>query len=151
MVVLFLMSFFRLNPGLEMSSEHIRIRKDLFLSACFCWDSRLSLREMDQKFKIAGTIGYGNSYSELLFRHFKVFRIHAILHDASEAVRAHSGKGPGYCYMFGRGTISCLFSHVTALVFCLFVKLFLLSIFNSANFWSSMSCIALDIEFAYKN
>ena len=35
------------------------------------WDSRPSLREMDQKFEIGGTVGYGDSYSEFLFRQFK--------------------------------------------------------------------------------
>ena len=60
---------------------------------------------MDQKSKFGGTIGYGNSYLEFLFRHFKKFKLHAILHDAAGAVRAHSGKGPGYCYMIGRGPI----------------------------------------------
>ena len=80
-----------------MSFEHNSVRKSLLLSACFYWDSRLSLSEMDQKFKFGGTIGYGNSYLEFLFRHFKVFRLHAILHDAAAEVRAQSGKGPGYC------------------------------------------------------
>ena len=50
MDVLFLISIFRLYPGLKMSFEHNSDRKNLFLSACFCWDSRLSLHEMDQKF-----------------------------------------------------------------------------------------------------
>ena len=93
--VLFLMSIFRLYPGLKLSFEHNSVRKDLFLSACFCWDSRLSLREMDQNFRFGGTIGYGNSYLDLLFRLFKIFRLHAILHDAAGAVRAHSDKAPG--------------------------------------------------------
>ena len=43
------MSIFRLYPGLKLSFEHNGVRKHLFLSACFCLDSRLSLREMDQK------------------------------------------------------------------------------------------------------
>ena len=60
MDVLFPMSIFRLYPGLKLSFEHNGVRKNLFLSECFCWDSRLSLREMDQKFKFDGTIGYGN-------------------------------------------------------------------------------------------
>ena len=113
MDVFFLMSNFRLYPGLKVSFQHNSVRKNLFLSARFCWDSRLSLGEKDQKYKFAGTIGYGNSYLELLFRHFKIFRLHAILHDAAGAVRAHSGKGPGYCYMIGRGPNSCLLGHVT--------------------------------------
>ena len=49
---LFLMNIFPLHPGLKMSFEHHGVRKNLFLSACFCWDSRLSLREMEQKLNL---------------------------------------------------------------------------------------------------
>ena len=79
-------------PGLKLSLEQNSVRKSLFLSACFCWNSRLSLREMDQKFKIGGTIGYGDSYLEFLFRHFKVFRLHVKLHNAAGALRAQLVK-----------------------------------------------------------
>ena len=106
---------------------------------------------MHQKIKFSGTIGFWDSYSEFLIRHFKVFRLHAILHDAAGAVRSHSGKGPGYCYMLGWGPKSCFLGHVTGLLFRLYVKLFLPSIFNSADFWTSTSCIVLDIELAEKN
>ena len=147
----FIMSIFRLYPGLKTSFENNCVRKNLFLSACFCWDSRLSLREMDQKFKFGGLIIYGNSCLDCLFRYSKVFRLHAKLHDAAGAARSHSGKGPGYCYMIGRGPYSCLLGHVTGLLFCLYVKIFLSSIFNSVDFWSSMSGIVLDIELIEKN
>ena len=83
----------------------------------------LSLSEMDQKFKFGGLVGYGNFYLDSILCYSNVFRVHAILHDAAEAVRAHSGKGPGYCYMIGRGPISCLLGHATGLLFCLYVKL----------------------------
>ena len=89
---------------------------------------------MDKKFEIGGTIDYGISYLEFWFRHFKVFRLNAILHDAAGAVRPHSGKGPGYFYMIGRGPNSCLLGHVTGLPFCFHVKLFLPSIFDSVEF-----------------
>ena len=134
MDVLFLMNVFRLYPGLTMSFEHNSVRNSLFLSACFCWDSRVSLRETDQKFKFVGTIGYGDSYLDSVFRYSKVFRLHAILHDAAGAVRVHSGKGPGYCYMIERGPNSCLLGHVTGLIFCLYVRVFLPSIFSSVDF-----------------
>ena len=62
------MSIFRLYPGLKMSFEHNSVRKNLFLSACFCWYSRLSLREMDKKIEFGGLIGYGNSYLDSVFR-----------------------------------------------------------------------------------
>ena len=116
-----------------MSFEKNSVRKNLILSACFCWDSRLSLREMDQKFKFGGTNVYGNSYLEFLFRQFKTFRLHAILHDAAGAVRAQSIKGPGYCYMIGRGPNSCLLGHVTRSLFCFYVKTLLPSNFTSTD------------------
>ena len=151
MDVLILISVFRVYPGLKMSFEHNSVRENLFLSACFCWDSRLSLQEMDQKFRFGGLIGYGNSYLDSVFRYSKVFRLHAILHDAAGAVRSHSGKGPGYCYMKGRGPKSCLLGHVTGLLFCLYVKLFLPSIFIYVDFWSSVSLIVPDRELTEKN
>ena len=127
------MYIFRLYPGYKKSFEDNSVRKNLFLSACFCWDSRLSVRDMDQKFKFGGTIGYRDSYLEFLVRHFKVFRLHAILHDAAGAVQARSGKGPGYCYMIGRRPNSCLLGHVTGLLICLYVKISLPSTFNSVD------------------
>ena len=68
-----------------------------------------------------------------IFLSLKVFRLHAILHDAAGAVRAHSGKGPGYCNLIGRGPNSCLLGHVSGLLFCLYV-LFPPSIFKSVDF-----------------
>ena len=106
---------------------------------------------MDRKLKFGGFIGYGNSCLDSVFRYSEVFRLHAIVHDAAGAVRAHSGNGPGYCYMIGRGPNSCLLGHVTWLLFCLYVKIFLPSIFNSVDSWSSLSLIVLDIELTEKN
>ena len=88
---------------------------------------------------------------ESVFHYSKVFRLHSILHDAAGAVRAHSGKGPGYCYMIGRGPNSCLLGHVTRLLFCLYIKIFPPSIFNLIDFRISMSLIVLDIELTEKN
>ena len=151
MDVLFLISVFRLYPGLKMTFEHTSVRRNLFLGACLCWDSRLSSREMDQKYKFGGLIGYGNSCLDSVFRYSKVFRLHAILHDPAGALRSHSGKGLGYCNMIGQGPNPCLLGDVTGLFFCIYVKLFLPSIFNSVDFWSSMSLIVLDIELTENN
>ena len=84
-----------------MSFEHNSVRKNLFRSPCSPWDSILSLCEMDQKIKFSEPIGYGNSYLDSVVRYSKVFRLHAILHDAGGAVRTHSNKGYRYCYMIG--------------------------------------------------
>ena len=135
------MGVLRLYPGLKLSLEHNSVRKNPIISACFCCDSRLFLREMDQNFKLGGIIGYEISYLEFSFRHFEVIILHTILVDAAEAVRAHSGKRPGYCYLIGGGPKSIFLGHVTGLLFCLHVKLFLPSLFNSVDFWSSVCCI----------
>ena len=66
-----------------MSFEHNSVRKNLFLSACFCWDSRLSFCEMDQKIKFGELIGYGSSCLDSVFRYSKIFRLHEILQDAA--------------------------------------------------------------------
>ena len=60
MDVLFLMSISRLYPWITKSFEHNIARKNFFLSACFCWDSRLSLRQMHQKLKFGETVSYGD-------------------------------------------------------------------------------------------
>ena len=101
---------------------------------------------MDQQFEFGGLIGCENSCLDSVFRYSKVFRLHAMLHDAAGAVRTHIGKGPGYCYMVEQGAKSCLLGHVTGLLFCFYVKLFLPSIFNSVIFLSSMYLIVLHPE-----
>ena len=148
MDVVLLMGIFRLHPGLKLAFENNSARKTLYLIACFCWNARLCLREIDWKFNFGGTIGYGDSYLEFSFCHSKVIELHAILHDATGAMRSRSGKSPGYCYMIGRGLISSSLGCVTGLLICLYVKLFLLSTFNSVHFTSSMSCFVLEIELA---
>ena len=66
-------------------------------------------------------------------------------------MRAYSGRGRAYCYMIGRGPNSILLGHVIGLLFCLYVKIFLPSIFNFVDFRNSMSLIVLDIELTEKN
>ena len=53
--------------------------------------------------------------------------------------------------MIGRGPNSSLLGHATGLLFCLYVKIFLPSIFNFVDFRSSMSLIVPDIELTDKN
>ena len=53
--------------------------------------------------------------------------------------------------MIGWGPNSYLLGHVTGLLFWLYLNTFLPSIFNSVDFWNSMSWIVPDIELADKN
>ena len=102
MDVLFLTIILRFHSGLILSIEYNSACKNQFLSSCRCWDSRLSLCEVNQKPKVGAVIGCGDSYLEFLFCHFRIFRLHAKLHDAAGAVHAGSGKRSGDCYMIGR-------------------------------------------------
>ena len=61
---LFLMTNFRLYQERKLSFQHNSPYKTLFLSARFCWDSRLSLREIDENFNFDGIIGCSDSYLE---------------------------------------------------------------------------------------
>ena len=106
---------------------------------------------MDQYVLHGGKVGYGDSYLDSVFRYSKVFRLHALLHNAAGAVRLKTGKRPGYCYVFGRSPNGCLLDHVIWLLFCLYVKIFLSPILNLVDFWNSMSLIVLDIELTEKN
>ena len=94
---------------------------------------------MDQSFSFGGTVGEEDSYLEYIFCDSNLFRLNAILQDAAGAVRSQSGEGPGYCYMISRWSNSCLFVHVTDVILCFYVKLFLPSTFTSFDIWSGMS------------
>ena len=151
MYVLLLVSIFRYYLSLKLPSRHNSARKKLVSGACFIWNDKVSLREMDQKFSFGGLIGYGSSYLDSILGSSKVFRLPAILHDAAAAVRLHTGKGHGYCYMIVQGPNSCLLGHLIGLIFSLYVNFFVPSIFSSVDFRNSIYLIVLDIERTEKN
>ena len=62
MVVLLKLSIFWLCPGLKITFLDNSVCKNLFLSACLCWHSRLSLREMDRKFSLVETLVQVNCF-----------------------------------------------------------------------------------------
>ena len=132
--VLFLVNVFRFYTGMKLGSTKNTVRKNLFLSACHCLEQKISLLEMDQEFPSWGSIGYGDSNLENIFRFSKVFRLHAILHDTAGCLYLHNGKGPGSFCLIGRGPNSCLLGHVTGLLYCLYLKLFRPSNFNLVDF-----------------
>ena len=131
MVVIFLVNIFRLYLQAKFHFLHNCTRKNLFQSTCYYWDEAVSFREVDQKFLHGGAIGYGDSYLDSVFRYSKLFRPYAIIHDASGAVPLQTSKGPVYCYMIVEvQTVDCL----NGLLFCLYVKIFLPTIFNLIDF-----------------
>ena len=68
---------------------------------------------MDQKYPFGGLIGYESSCMDYFFANSKIFRLHAILHDAAGSVNSTTYKGPGYCYVLPTFPSSCFLGHVT--------------------------------------
>ena len=82
---------------------------------------------------------------------WRTFNLHAIILDSTRAVRIHISTGHGFCFMIGRGSNLCLLGHLTGPFSCFFVKLFLSSIFNSVSFWTIISYLEINIEWADGN
>ena len=53
-----------------------------------------------------------------------------MLHDAAGSVQAHSGKGSVYSHLIGVGPKISQLGHMSGLLSCLYVELFLASVFN---------------------
>ena len=91
------MKVFTLLPKVEKQFPDNTKRKNIFLSTCKILDESIDLQSFDQKYPFGGLIGYGNSYMDPILQHSKLFRMHAILHDAAGSVKQTTGNGPGYC------------------------------------------------------
>ena len=127
--VLFQMITLQFYSALNLSSERNSALRNQLLSA------RFPLRETQWKIEFGGIIGHGDSYwSSYFVTPKKGFSIHAIIHDSAGPVRTHNGKRPSYWHMLERGPNECVLGHVTGLLFCLYLKLFLPSIFDSVSF-----------------
>ena len=66
---------------------------------------------------------------DYFFANSKIFRLHAILHDAAGSVKSTTYNGPGYFYVLTRFPSSCFLGHVTGLFFCFYVKIFASSVY----------------------
>ena len=67
---------------------------------------------------------------DYFFANFKLFRLHAILHNSAGSVKSTTQKGPGYCYVAPSFPSSCFLGHVTGLLFCLYVKIFASKVYS---------------------
>ena len=76
-----------------MSFDHNSVRKNLFLFLVHVSVGILDFLHV-RRTKNLNLVEPLVMETRTLFRHFKVFRLHAILHDAAGPMRAHSGKGP---------------------------------------------------------
>lgn len=131
----------RLNKTdvVEISRSHPHIceyfkdnsaRKNLFLATCYQLGAVFDLEDVSEECPHGGLIGIGDSKLEKYFRKFKVFRLHAALHDASGYMKQRYNVGPGYVYAVSCPVSNCLIGHVTGLSFCVYLKLFAPSLYH---------------------
>ena len=98
--------------------------RNYFLAACRYYQPDLDANSVLQECPDGGTIGIGDSKLHNVLGRWKIFRLHAIFHDAAGYVYVRWGVGPGYCYMFKKFPInSCFLGHVSGLAYCVYLKL----------------------------
>ena len=128
MDVLFLMSIFRLYLGYKISLENKCVRIDLFLSACFCWILDFRSVRWTQNLNLVEPLA-------MLTCNWSFYFVTSMFLDYMQNYKMLLERcGHSYFYIIGRGRNSCSLGHVTGRLFCLHVKLFLLSIFKSTDF-----------------
>ncbi len=120
-------AFFHLNSTLYENN----IRKNYFLAACFILKYNLNFNSVNEKCPYGGIIGCGNSNLDILFKYSKIFRLHAILHDAAGFIKSEFDEGPGYCYAFKCPINCCFLGHVTGIAFCLYLKYLKSTLYNN--------------------
>ena len=105
-------------------------RLNLFLATCIHLDERegdffeLQPLEIVVDCPYGGLIGIGNSRLEHIFNRYKIFRLHAALHDACGYMKSRRDLGPGYIYAIPCCLNSCFLGHITGLGYCAFIKFF---------------------------
>lgn len=99
-------------------------RKNYFLAACAHIYPKVDLEIVNDVTPYGGIIGVNNSSLDCYLKHFKIFRLHAILHDAAGYMKTVYNKGPGYSYVLPMRWNCCFIGHLSGLPFCIFIKYF---------------------------
>ena len=100
-------------------------RKNAFLAVCYSLNSEINLRYVNELAEFGGLIGRGNSNLDFFFKCFKVFRLHAIFHDAFGFMKSKYNVGPGYVYAILKKPIfanSMFLGLITGLAYWLVMK-----------------------------
>ena len=110
-------------------------RKNFFLAVCYFHDPIVDLKLINEKAPFGGIIGIGDSKLEKVFGKFKIFKLHAVLHDAAGFMKTNYSMGPGYVYFsnqFSRLN-SCLLGHVSGIIYCIYLSIVYKKVYESFN------------------
>ena len=101
------------------------IRANYFRAACYHLDYTINPEEIIADCPYGGLISIGDSWLENILGKYKIFRLHAVLHDASGYMKRKFNVGPGYVYsLINISRNSCFLGHATGLLLCTFLKIF---------------------------
>lgn len=119
------------NPLFSKNSR----RKNYFLAVCQHVLPDIDLKKVDEETPYGGLIGIGDSWLEKLLGGFKLFRLHAVYHDATGYMMSNYDVGPGYTYLvcFPFLPNSCFLGHIEGLIYCLVLKWVFPSAYNLYN------------------
>ena len=109
-------------------------RKNLFLSVCHCLDQKINMREMNILYPHGGLIGYGNSKLDTLVRFSNVFPYTQIytMQLVLFMQRKEADRVTVTCLDVDPPS-SCVLGHITGLLYCLYLKMFVPSFFNQCD------------------
>ena len=108
-------------------------RKNAFLAVCYSINIEINLQFVNQFAEFGGLIGPGESKLDHFFKCSKIFRLHAIFHDAFGFMRSTYNVGPGYVYPLSEKPFfanSKLLGHITGLTYWIVLKLYKNSIYQ---------------------
>ena len=147
MDVIVLMCFYGFYPGLKLPFQNHSYRKNQFLSGCYCLYERYFYIRWPSFFTMLESLAI-----ETGTWNFPLFAPKTFNHSKNTwcCWNGDSLYWQRTWLMLQGWTKSnySLLCHRSTLLFCLYVKLFLSSIFKHVDFLSSMSCIVLDIGHA---
>ena len=102
-------------------------RKNAFLAVCYSINKEINLHFINEMAEFRGLIGPGNSILDRYFRYFKLFRLHAIFHDAFGFMKSNYNVGAGYVYALSEKSIcanSLFLEHITGLAYSFHMKVY---------------------------
>ena len=101
--------------------------KNAFLAVCYCLDKNVNLHDINDFAPYGGLIGPGKSYMDRCLNYFKLFRMHAVFHDAFGFMKSNFDLGPGYVYAVTEKPLfvnNMLLGHLSGLAYWVYLKLF---------------------------
>ena len=86
------------NPVNYLFPRNAR-RKNASLAVSYCLDKNINVHDIIYFVPYGGLMGPGKSGMDSTLNYFKIFRLHAVFHDAFGFMGGKYNGGPGYVYV----------------------------------------------------